>query len=411
MKRLLFLLLLLVPFFAQSQIAQFGGPLRNGSYPDKNLLDKWPEGGPQLLFTVQGIGGGWSSAVTNDKAIYISGRKDSLDILTSIDLTGKINWQVPFGYAFLKSFPETRSTPTVEGNKIWVVSGTGQLSCFDATNGKQIWTINVDKEYEAKWYNWGVSESPLIVDNKVICSPYGSKTGLVAFDKNTGKLIWQTKSIGGKRSFISPGLYIYKNFKYILSANTEKVIAVNAENGDIAWEYAQKKAEISANTPLYKDNQIYISRGYDVPSVMLQMAEDGKSVTEKWKDTVLDNHHGGVVLVNGTIYGSNWISNSKGKWCSLDWNTGKIGYQTDWIYKGTTITDKGSIISADNKLYCYEEKSGNVALVNPDPTKFDIISTFKIDKGTGTYWSHPMINKGKLYIRHGDFLMVYNINK
>jgi outer membrane protein assembly factor BamB len=404
MKRLFILLLLFVPFFAQSQIAQFAGPLRNGSYPDKNLLDKWPEGGPQLVLTVQGIGAGWSSAVTNDKAIYITGMKDTLDYLSCIDLTGKILWQVPYGRSFNKTFPDTRCTPTVEGNKVWVISGMGQMACFDATTGKQIWAVDVDKQFESKWFMWGVAESPLIVDNKVICSPFGDKTALVAFDKNTGKLIWQTKSVGGKRAYVSPNLMVYKNFRYILAQNTEKVIAVNPENGEIAWEYKSKGDEIAPNTPLFKDNEIFLTRGYNTTSVMLQMAADGKSVTEKWKDTVLDCHHGGVVLVNGIIYGSNWISNSKGKWCSLDWNTGKIGYETDWF-------NKGSIITADNKLYCYEEKSGNVALVNPNPSKFDIISTFKIDKGTGTYWSHMMINKGKLYIRHGNFLMVYNIKK
>ncbi|MDP4289963.1 MAG: PQQ-binding-like beta-propeller repeat protein, partial [Bacteroidota bacterium] len=348
MKRFFFLLLLLIPFFAQSQVNQFGGPHRNGSYPDKNLLDKWPDGGPQLLLTVEGIGTGWSSAVTTDKAIYITGMKDTLDYLTSIDFTGKINWQVPYGRAFTKSFPDTRCTPTIEGNKIWVVSGTGKLSCFDATTGKEIWSVDVDKQFESKWFMWGVAESPLIVDDKVICSPYGDKTALVAFDKNTGKLIWQSKSVGGKRSYVSPVLYTYQNFRYILSENTEKVIAVNAENGDIAWEYkCPKGAEISPNCALFKDDEIYITRGYNVPSVMLKMAPDGKSVTEKWKDTVLDCHHGGVVLVNGTIYGANWINNGKGKWCSLDWNTGKIGYETEWI-------NKGSIITADNKLICYE---------------------------------------------------------
>ena len=201
MKRFFFLLLLLVPFFAESQIAQFRGPSRNGSYPDINLLDKWPDGGPQLLLTIEGIGAGWSSAVTNDKAIYITGMKDTLDYLTSIDMNGKINWQVPYGRSFQKTFPDTRGSATVEGNKVWVVSGTGVLSCFDATDGKQIWSVNVDKQFEAKWYNWGVAESPLIVDNKIICSPYGDKTALVAYDKNTGKLIWQSKSVGGKRAF------------------------------------------------------------------------------------------------------------------------------------------------------------------------------------------------------------------
>lgn len=404
MKRLFILLLLLVPFIAESQIAQFGGPSRNGSYPDKTLLDKWPDGGPELLLTVEGIGTGWSSAVTNDKAIYITGMKDTLDYLTSIDLTGKINWQVPYGRSFKNSYPDTRCTPTVEGNRVWVISGTGNLACFDATTGKEIWSVDVDKQFESKWYHWGVAESPLIVDDKVICSPYGNKTALVAFDKNTGKLIWQSKSVGGKRAYVSPVIYKYKNFRYILSQSTEKVIAVNPENGDIAWEYKTKGDEIAPNTPLFKDNEIYITKGYNSPSVMLQMAADGKSVSEKWVDTTLDNHHGGVVLVDGYIYGSNWIGNGKGNWCSLNWNTGKIGYETTW-------NNKGSIITADNKLICYEEKSGNVGLVNPNPEKFDVISSFKVSKGSGMFWAHPMIHKGKLYIRHGNFMMVYNIKK
>lgn len=404
MKKTTLLFLILLPLFAASQIAQFRGPARNGIYPDKNLLDKWPETGPQLVFTAEGIGSGWSSASANDQYIYITGMKDTLDYLSCIDYTGKIVWQVPYGRSWTKSFPDTRCTPTVEGNQVWVISGTGTLACFNATDGKKIWSVDVDKQFECDWFMWGVAESPLIVDDKVICSPYGKKTALVAFDKNTGKLIWQTRSVGGQRAYVSPALYEYKNFKYILSQSTEKVIAVNPENGDIAWEYTSKGEKIATNTPIFKDNEIFITRGYNSPSVMLQMAADGKSVSEKWIDTTLDCHHHGVVLIDGTIYGSNWITNGKGNWCSLNWNTGKIGYETNWF-------NKGAIISADNKLICYEEKSGHVALVKPDPTKFDVISSFKIDKGTGMYWSHPYIYKGKLFVRHGNFLMCYNISK
>ena len=357
-----------------------------------------------MLLTVEGIGAGWSSAVANDKAIFITGMKDTLDYLSCIDYTGKIIWQVPYGHSWTKSFPDTRCTPTLDGNRIYVISGIGELGCFDATDGKKIWLVDVDKQFESQWYNWGVAESPLIVDDKVICSPYGNKTALVAFDKNTGKLIWQTKSIGGLRAYVSPTLLEYKNFRYILSQNTEKVIAVDPENGDIAWTYTSKGEKIAPNTPLIKDNEIFITRGYNSPSVMLQMAADGKSVSEKWIDTTLDCHHGGVVLVDGYIYGSNWINNGKGNWCSLNWNTGKIGYETNWF-------NKGSIISADGKLYCYEEKSGHIGLVNPNPEKFDVISSFKINKGTGMYWSHPYVYKGKLFVRHGNFLMCYNISK
>jgi outer membrane protein assembly factor BamB len=412
MKKTILLFLICLPLFAISQIAQFRGPARNGIYPDKNLLDKWPETGPELLFTAEGIGSGWSSAIANDKFIYISGMKDTLDYLSCIDYTGKIVWQVPYGRSWTKSFPDTRSTPTLEENRIYNISGTGQLSCFDATNGKKIWSQDVDKKFEANWHNWGVAESPLIVDNKVICSPIGEKTAVVAYDKLTGDLLWQTKSVGGQRSYTSPILYEYKNFKYILSLSTDQLIAINPDNGDIVWTYQYYKKEWdtgmggknSTNMPIYKDDEIYLTKGYDYPSVMIKMASDGKSVSEKWINKVLDCHHHGVVLIDGYIFGSNWINNGKGDWVCLKWDTGEVGYTQTWI-------NKGSIISADNKLICYEEKSGNVALVKPDPKEFDIISSFKINKGSGMYWSHPSIYKGKLFVRHGNFLMGYNISK
>lgn len=209
--QILLLPFMLIPFIATAQLDQWRGPERNGIYPEKNLLDAWPENGPELLLTVEEIGTGWSSAVTNDKAIFITGMKDTLDYLTSIDYSGKINWQVPYGKSWNQAFQDTRCTPTIEGNRIYVISGTGRLGCFDATNGKEIWGVDVDKQFETKYGAFGLSESPLIVDNKVICTPIGEKAAIVAFDKNTGKLIWQSKSLVGQRGLASPILYHYKN--------------------------------------------------------------------------------------------------------------------------------------------------------------------------------------------------------
>jgi outer membrane protein assembly factor BamB len=412
LKHLMLFLILLVPFFATSQIAQWRGPDRNGIYPDKGLADVWPENGPALMLTIEGIGTGFSSAVTNGKAIFVTGMKDTLDYLSSVDYTGKINWQVPYGRSWNKTYPDSRCTPTVEGNKVYVLSGFGRLGCFDATNGKEIWAVEVDKQFECKYGNYGVAESPLIVDNKVICTPAGDKTAMVAYDKNTGKLIWQTKSLGAQRGLASAIIYQYKNFRYIIGQSTEDVFAVNPENGEITWSYKWYRKDWetgfggknSTNSPLFKDNEIFLTKGYDYPAVMLQMAADGKSVSEKWINKTLDCHHHGVVLIDGYIYGSNWISNGKGNWACIKWDTGEVMYDTPWI-------NKGAIISADNKLFCYEEKSGTVGLVKVNPKKFEVVSSFKVDKGTGMYWSHPMINDGKLFIRHGAFLMVYNIKK
>jgi outer membrane protein assembly factor BamB len=361
---------------------------------------------------VDGIGTGWSSPVTNGKAIYVTGKKDTIEYLTSIDFTGKINWQVPFGIRWPNAYPDSRCTPTLEGNKVYVQSGTGRISCFDALTGKLIWSVEVDKIFKCFYDIYGTAEAPLIVDNKVISSPMGTVASVVALDKNTGKVIWQSKPVYGRRSFASPILYQYKNFKYILTQSNEELIAVNAENGQVMWTWQRFKGRPEkhfgwntiVNTPIFKDDEIYITKGYHDPSIMLKMAPDGKSVSVKWKNPSLDCHIGGVVLVNGYIYGSNWTNNDKGNWACLKWDTGQTMYDTPWI-------NKGSIIFADNKLYCFEEKTGNVALVKPNPNKFDVISSFKVNKGSGMYWAHPMINDGKLFIRHGTFLLVYNIKK
>jgi hypothetical protein len=135
---------------------------------------------------------------------------------------------------------------------------------------------------------------------------------------------------------------------------------------------------------------------------MFSLGSDGRSVSLKWMNQDLDCHFGGVVKVGESIFGSNWINNANGNWVCVDWNTGKTTYETKWF-------NKGSIISADGLLYCFEEKSGNLALVRPNPEKFDIISSFKIAKGEGPYWAHPAIFDGKLFVRHGESLMVYNL--
>jgi outer membrane protein assembly factor BamB len=158
------------------------------------------------------------------------------------------------------------------------------------------------------------------------------------------------------------------------------------------------------NTPLFYNNEIFITSGYNHPSFMFSLAEDGRSVSLKWTNSDLDCHFGGVVKVGDYVYGSNWINNANGNWVCVDWNTGKTMYETKWF-------NKGPIISADGLLYCYEEKTGNLALVKPNPEKFDVISSFKIEKGEEPHWAHPAIYDGKLFVRHGEYLAVYNLKK
>jgi predicted acetyltransferase len=193
------------------------------------------------------------------------------------------------------------------------------------------------------------------------------------------------------------------------------VYGLDAQDGSSLWNYkyyndypnldSQLKHEFAVancTSPLYKDGRIYVTSGYNHGGVMLELNDEGNGVEVAWRDDTLDCHHGGVVLVDGYIYGSNWYANNKGAWCSIDWETGETGYVHKW-------ETKGSIVTAENLLYCYEERRGNLALVKANPCNFEIISSFRIPYGSGAHWAHPVISEGKLIIRHGESLMIYNI--
>lgn len=400
-------LLLIVMVFAQP--VQWRGEQRDGKFPVTGLMKKWPDAGPELLMKVEGIGKGYSSVLATDQYIFATGMIDTLDYLSCITPDGQIKWKVAYGRSWTKSFPETRSTPTIEDDRIYIISGTGELVCLNVSDGAIRWKVNVDKDFESEWHIWGVSESPLIVDDKVICTPGGAKTSVVAFDKVTGKLAWKSESVGGQRSYISPIIYQYKQLRYILAATATNLIALEPATGKVAWTFKYYDAAkwdqpglIWANTPTFKGRDIFLSMGYDYRNVMVEMNEEGTAATEKWSNTTLDNHHHGLIELDGFIYGSNWESNSKGKWVCMDWETGDVKYESEWA-------TKGSLVYADGMFYILEEKAGNVALVKPDQNNFEVTSSFKLQGGSGPFWSHPFISNGKMYLRHGEVLFVYNI--
>ena len=182
--------------------------------------------------------------------------------------------------------------------------------------------------------------------------------------------------------------------------------------GKIVWNYdygnideadwGDDGAVINCTSPLFQNGEIYVTSGYNHTGAKFRLNDDLSDVEFLWKDEMLDNHHGGVLVLDGFIYGANWTSNSKGNWCCIDWETGNTKYEEN-------LDTKGSIVYADSMLYIYTEKKGIVGLVKPNPEKFELISQFQITDGKGPYWAHPTIHEGKLYIRHGDVLIVYDI--
>jgi outer membrane protein assembly factor BamB len=386
---------------------QWRGPERTGESKENSLLKTWPKDGPKLLWSKEGLGKGFSSVSISNGSLYMTGVVDDKEVLTALDLDGNTKWQTIYGPDWEDSYSEARSTPTVDGDQLFVISGRGKLVCFDLSTNKIKWSVDTVEEFNGDYHSWGIAESPLIVDEKVICSPGGENASIVAFDKNSGKLIWQTSSLSEQANYCSP-ILIERGGKQIIATQlAESFVGINAADGSVLWQdkyesYQDDPTDININTPLYHDGFVYITSGYDDGGAMFELSADGTQITRKWVDQTLDVHVGGIVLVDGYIYGANWENNRNGNWVCLDWQTGKVMYEEKWH-------NKGSIITADGMLYCYEEKKGNFGLVKANPEKFDVVSSFKIPLGKGPYWAHPSISDGRLYVRHGGALMVYDI--
>jgi len=393
----------------QCQLYEWRGPERSGIYNESGLLKEWPESGPELFWELDGLGEGYSSVTVTDNTVYITGRKKESDVLTALTLDGKKKWETVYGDAWVSNHTGSRCTPTYSNGNIFLVSGAGDIVCVDS-NGKIKWSKNHYALYGSKPLMFGISESPLVVDNIVIASPGGNKASIVAFDTETGNLVWEAEPLKESPQYVNPRLIDIGGRKLIVTLTADHVIGVDAKNGELLWKINYSTITSSggmsrknhATTPVYRDGHVLIANGYDFVAAMLKLSKDGSSAEVVWENRELDPHHGGIVLLGDYIYTTNYISNSMGDWMCVDWNTGKTLWTTRWY-------NKGPIISADGMLFMMEEKSGHVALARPNPGKLDIVSEFQVTKGTGPYWAHPVISHGKLYIRHGEVLMVYAI--
>jgi outer membrane protein assembly factor BamB len=409
------LLSLLSGFIEAQKISEWRPENRTGVSAETGLMKSWPATGPTLLWSNLDLSKGFSSPSFGASTIYITGNtgnNGAQDILFALNMDGKILWQTEMGRAWTGSNPESRATPTVEGNKVYTCSGYGDLACINATTGKIIWSYKASELNKGTFGAWGIAESLLVDGNKIYFSPGGLETMTIALNKTTGDVLWKSASLNDKPGYVSPILINYAGMKMIVNVSLGHVFGIDASNGQILWKVSHGQSSdpnmtqwdlIKCTTPLYKDGMVYVTGGYDTGGMMIKIASDGKNANVVWTDSNLDNHHGGVVLVDGYIYGSNWINNNNGNWCCIEWKTGKKMWEEHW-------NTKGSIISAEGMLYLYEEKNGNVGLLKVNPEKFELVGSFKVTQGkAGPFWAHPVIHNGVLYIRHTNALMAYNI--
>lgn len=381
--------------------AQWRGPDRDGIYQESGLLESWPEQGPKLLWHYDALGEGHGSAAVWGSKVYVSGTENGKGFVVAIDNSGNVEWKTEYGKEWVESFDGVRTTPAIVDGKLYIMSGYGVVTCMDTKSGDILWQVDFMDTYDGRNIKWGVTENLLIYDDIVVCTPGGVDANVIALDRHDGSLVWKTKGNGEKSAYCSPLLINHNNRQIVVTHTASSILGIDAENGKLLWSHPQpNQYSVHANTPLYNNGKLYAVSGYGKGGVMLDISDDGSSVTELWRNNEVDNRMGGVVLIDGKIYGG---GDKFRDWFCLDWETGKVLYTSDEF-------KTGNIIAADGLLYWYTQ-SGEVALVKPTENSFKIISSFDVPYGSKQHWAHLVINNKRLFVRHGNSLMVYSIAK
>ena len=377
---------------------------RTGVYANETgLLKSWSQNGPEMLWYYDGLGEGHSSVGIASNKVYVTGMSDGKGYLYVFDLTGKLLNKKMYGDEWTTNYTGTRATPIINHGKIYVMSGAGDLVCLDENKLDVVWKRNIFADFESKNIRWGFCESPLIFGEKLIITPGGKEHNIVALNKNTGQLIWNSPAKGDLSAYCSPLFIDDQEIPLIVTMTAAHIVGLEASTGNMLWSFeSRNKNHIHSNTPVY-DNNMVLCASVDKGATMLRLFDGGRKAEIVWEITEWDNMMGGVVKIGDYIYGSSSGYNAAKNWYCVDWNTGEIKYIDRQLAMGVSIV-------ADGMLYCYTDK-GEMALVKPSPEKFDVVSKFPITKGTDQHWAHPVIYQGILYVRHGNSLMAYRIKK
>lgn len=390
----------------KQEISQWRGTHRDGIFQESELLDSWPEEGPELLWTVEGLGRGYAAPAVTGDLIFINGEEEGDAFLYALNLEGNLLWKSPNGKEFLgegfsSTYPGARSTPTVLGRQVYATSGRGQISCFKTADGEQLWSVNILETLGGELGEFGYSESVAVDENHVYCFPGGASTNLAALDRGTGTIAWTQSALRDTFAYGSPVLIEPAGQPLLIYTSRHHLMVLDPGNGTLLSSYKLEGYEYDGehcNTPVYSDGNIYFV-GNDIPgqgAFKLELSGDGKEIKELWRNPDIKNNFGGLVAVDGSLF-----TTVKGnKLVALDPETG--------VVSDTVRVATGSIIYADHKFIIYGN-NGTVSLVNYREGRLEPGGEFKVVGGTGHHFSHPVLSNGVMYIRQGDALMAYRV--
>ena len=385
---------------------QWRGPNRDGLCPETGLLKEWPPGGPPLLWKAAGLGSGFSGVALAGARLYTLGeRPEGNHVLALNRADGKLLWSTRLGKAGAPGwggFAGPRATPTVDGNLVFALGQYGEVLCVNAADGKQVWSRHLVNDFGGSLPEWGFSESPLVDGEQVLFTPGGARGTLVALNKKTGAVIWQSKEWTDDAHYSSIILAEIGGVRQYVQLTDKSVAGVAPKDGKVLWRAIRKGATAVIPTPIHADDRVYVTSGYNIGCNLFKVVREGEfTATQVYANKVMVNHHGGVVKVGANLYG---YSEGKG-WTCQNFATGEARWQEK------NKLGKGSILYADGCLYCREEaEKGAVALLEATPAGYVEKSRFTPpDRSGKKSWPHPVIADGRLYLRDQDVLLCYNV--
>ena len=401
MRALLLLISVASVCLAQSNAnwPQWRGPNRDGLSKETGLLKQWPTEGPPLVWKASGAGRGYSSFSIANGKLFTMGLRGDKEFVIAFDVaTGKEAWATAHpSSAFENDRGDgPRGTPTVEGDRVYALGGNGDLSVLDARTGKMVWTKNILREFSARNITWGISESPLIVGNKLLVNAGGSGASIVALNKTDGSLIWKSQS--DKAGYSSAIPVQINGVAQAVFFTQERAVGLDLKDGRLLWEYARPVNNVAnVATPIARGNRVFISSDYGTGGGVVEIKPNG-TAEEIWFSKDMRNHHSSSVLVGDHLYGF-----SSSILTAIKFDTGEIAWRDRSV-------GKGSLVYADGRLYCYSEQ-GVIGLVEATPTGYVEKGRFRIQQGNLPTWTHPVVAGGRLYIRDQDTIYAYDVRQ
>ncbi len=387
---------------------QFRGPDRNGISKETGLLKSWPAGGPKLLWKATNLGEGHATPSVAGGRIYGMGLRGKDEVIWALDAgTGKEIWSTKVADGITLDAGQggygPRSTPTIDGSKLYTLGVGGVLVCANTSDGKIQWKKSLVDEFGGRIPTWGYSESPLVDGDKVVATPGGSNT-IVAFNKNNGEVIWKSQVPSGNRvaysSCITANVGGDKEYIQFLA---QGVVGVSAKDGKYLWRFDRPACNngINCSSPIYANNMVFAASSYGNGGALakLETTSSGVNASEVYFTAQMKNHHGGMVLVGDYLYGFD----ERTLTC-IEFKTGKIMW-TD------RSVGKGSVTYADGMIYARSE-DGPVGLLEATSSGYVEKGRFdQPDRSRAKAWPYPVVANGHLLLRDQDIMLCYDVKQ